>query len=371
MMDEVPPLPPLEGDLIIEDDFDFIRQITVFSTGLIVILLGWYSWQFFTGEITLIGPGELVLEQDEGFDSLTKLDPVDHLTGKGVKVCIVDTGIDMEHPDLSEVKLGDWSDFIGNKNSPYDDQGHGTMMAGILVAEGGITGLAINVELYVAKALSSNGSGQDSVVADAIDWCITKNVHIISLSLGGAPGAFFIGGDDVEDAVDDAYSEGIVVVAAAGNDGEDDDGDVASPGTVSTVICVGGVDVNGALWTGSSVGDNNGNLFPVRFIRFDPDKKPEIVAPGEDVPVIIAGGGWGIAAGTSAATVYVSGAIALMFEENPELRAGESNGGEDSLDDIKMWLMNTAKPKEGQTDHDNHYGYGLLQIEDLVQAPQG
>jgi len=371
-MDEIPPLPPLEGNLETEDDFDFIRRITVIATGLIVVLLGWYTWQFFTGEFALIGPGELVLEQDEGFDTLIKLNPVDHLTGKGVKVCIVDSGIDLEHPDLSEINLGGWSDFVANKNSPYDDQGHGTMMAGILVADGGITGLAINVELYVAKALSSNGSGQDSIVADAVDWCIAKNVHIISLSLGGAPGPLpFIGGDDVESAVDDAYSEGIVVVAAAGNDGEDDDGDVASPGSVSTVICVGGVNVNGALWSGSSVGDNNGNLIPFRFIRFDPDKKPELVAPAEKVPVIVAGGGWGLADGTSAATVYVSGAIALMFEENPELRAGENGGGEDTLDDIKVWIMNTAKPKADQTDHDNYYGYGLLQIDDLVLAPQG
>ena len=64
-----------------------------------------------------------------------------------------------ESPDLSNLNLAEWSDFIGSRSNPYDDHGHGTMMAGILVADGELTGLAVDVNLYVAKALS--GSGQE------------------------------------------------------------------------------------------------------------------------------------------------------------------------------------------------------------------
>ena len=81
-----------------------------------------------------------------------------------------------------------WRDFVNNQEQPYDDQGHGTSMAGILVADGWMKGVAPEVELVVAKALSGNGTGDDGIVADAIDWCVDQGSHIISLSLGGAPG---------------------------------------------------------------------------------------------------------------------------------------------------------------------------------------
>ena len=104
-------------------------------------------------------------------------------------------------------------------------------MAGILVADGWMKGVAPEVELVVAKALSGNGTGDDGIVADAIDWCVDQGSHIISLSLGGAPGLLPFnpfGGRDSSDAADDAIDQGIVVIAAAGNDGgPDDDGDVA------------------------------------------------------------------------------------------------------------------------------------------------
>jgi len=350
-----------------EEDFDFIKQLTVIASAILVCSALWFVWQVWDGSISLTGPSSFVTEKEENFDSLVQYDSVDHLSGKDVAVCIVDSGIEESHPDLDNMNLAGWTDFIGNKSSPYDDNGHGTMMAGILVADGGLSGIAKNVELYVAKALSGEGTGSDNTVAQAIDWCITNNVNIISLSLGGATsGASIIFGDAVENAVDDAYDAGIVVVAAAGNDGENDDGDVASPATVSTVICVGGVDDLGRIWSGSSVGDNNGRLWPLLLPRNDPDRKPEVVAPGHEVPVIMTGGGWGISSGTSAATVYVTGAIALMFENNPDLKTG----GTDMVDNVKDWIMSSSKMKDGQQEHDDYYGYGLIQFDALIEASQ-
>ena len=359
-MQPAPNIP--DGEL--ETDLDFIKQITIFATSVLMISVGVFAYMIFTGEISLSGPSALVLEQEEDFDRLVNYNSVDKYSGDGVDVCMVDSGIDMTHSDLSGLSLADWSDFIGNGDEPYDDNGHGTMMAGILVADGSLTGLAVDVNLYVAKALSGSGQGDDQTVAEAIDWCIAKNVNIISLSLGGnASGFSIILGDQVEDAVENAYNAGIVVIAAAGNDGgTNDDGDVASPGIVDTVICVGGVDVSGNIWSGSSVGDNNGRLWPPMMPRNSPDEKPEIVAPGHRVPVIMVGNNWGMSSGTSASTVYVTGAIAIMFEAHPELK----DGGTDMLDNIKQWIADSSKKKSGQENHDDYYGYGLLQMDELI-----
>ena len=315
-------------------------------------------------------PTDGALSAQEIYQELVQTDDK-KLDGTGIKVCIVDSGIDMTHKDLSSLELTGWQDFVNNQDQPYDDQGHGTSMAGLLVADGWMQGVAADVDLYVAKALSGNGSGDDGVVADAIDWCVQQGVNIVSLSLGGAPGLIPFnpfGGRDSSDAASDAIDQGIVVVAAAGNDGgPDDDGDVAHPSSERLVISVGGVTADGSHWSGSSVGDNNGNLFPIILPRQDPNKKPEIVAPAEGVPVINNDGTWSIVDGTSAATVYVTGAIALLLEAQPSLVANGSAGSSDNVQQIKQALMETAKPLPGQDGHDDNYGYGLIQVENLIQ----
>ena len=101
-------------------------------------------------------------------------------------MCIVDTGMELNHPDLEGFDVAGWVDIVQGKSNPYDDHGHGTNMAGILVANGWINGIAKDVNLYVAKALLANGSGYEEDVVAGIDWCIGQNVSIISLSLGGA-----------------------------------------------------------------------------------------------------------------------------------------------------------------------------------------
>ena len=271
----------------------------------------------------------------------------DGLTGDDVRLCMVDTGISLTHSALAGTTI-EFKDFVGSEVSPvdYGSISHGTLMAGLLISSGYQDGIAQGITLGMAAALSADGdenTGSESRVASAIRWCIFDfEADIISLSLGGEQNQEASREGATVSATRQALDLGIYVVAAAGNDGENDDGDVASPGSVSTVICVGGVDERGALWSGSSVGDNNGNPIPFRWIRFDPDKKPEVVAPGKDVPVIMSGGGWGLASGTSAATVYVTGAIALMFEQNPDLKAGGSQSSEETLDDIKQWIMDSS-----------------------------
>ena len=350
------------------------KRFVGFMVGLTVLLVfssGYLIEIFKENNPFAIRPTEGALESQEVYGELIQ-SGIKGLDGTGVRVCIVDSGIDTNHKDLSEINLVAWRDFVNNQGLPYDDQGHGTSMAGILVADGWMKGVAPEVELVVAKALSGNGTGDDGVVADAIDWCVEQDSNIISLSLGGAPGLLPFnpfGGRDSSDAADDAIDRGIVVIAAAGNDGgPDDDGDVAHPSSERLVISVGGHTEDGSHWSGSSTGDNNGNLLPLILPRQDPHKKPEVVAPAEGVPVVNNDGTWSIVDGTSAATVFVTGAIALLLEAHPSLAGNETSGSSASVIQIKQALMDTAKPLPGQDGHDDDYGYGMLQIENLINS---
>ncbi|MBT59961.1 MAG: hypothetical protein CMA63_00230 [Euryarchaeota archaeon] len=365
-----PPYIVPDYDRTLEHDIVIVRRIVVISLTLILLSAVVYVGGIFLGENGLVGyrPADSALDSQEIYADLVQFDD-DELTGKGVRVCIVDSGLEPNHPDLDNLGITLWKDFVLDRPDAYDDEGHGTSMTGILVADGWMKGIAPNVELLVAKALSQDGSGSDEVVAEAIDWCAANSADIISLSLGGAPGILpfsFGGGRSSEDASNDAINQGIFVVAAAGNDGgDDDDGDVASPCSVRNVICVGGVTQSGTHWSGSSTGDNNGRLLPFLLPRSDPNKKPEVVAPAQSVAVINNQGSWSLVYGTSAATVYVTGALALLLENNPELSNSTS---EANIQQVKQWIQQSSLPAEGQTDHDDDYGYGLLQIKELINA---
>ena len=357
------------------DDMRTIRRIVSFTLGITMILAaGYLVAVVMTDGAILLRPSELALERHSDYNDLVNV-PGSGSNAPDITVCIVDSGISMEHSGFSELQLAGWKDFVNNQPEPYDDHGHGTSMAGILVANGWMKGVANDVDLLVAKALGSNGSGDDGIVAEAIDWCVSNGAHIISLSLGGAPDVlpFNLGsGRNSGDASNDAIDAGIYVVAAAGNDGgADDDGDVAHPSSEQQVISVGGVTISGTSWSGSSEGDNNGRILPLPVLlpRGDPNQKPEIVAPAQAVPVLTKDGGWGLADGTSAATVYVTGALALLLQENPTLRADEA-GSTDTVATVKTWLMDSAVPEENQNGHDDRYGYGMLDIQGLLAQAQ-
>jgi serine protease AprX len=345
--------------------------IIVLLSVAVVMLWVWAEVE----DVNIGGPPSALLTWEDEYRSITGLDAVQG-DGNGVVLCIVDSGIDMGHPDLKDLELAGWLDIIDGATQPYDDEGHGTAMAGILVAQDGLQGNAPGVSLLVAKAIGEEGTGDDEQIAEAVDWCVDNQADIVSLSLGGDQGfgSGFISGDALEESVEDAIDEGVFVVAAAGNDGEDDDGDVESPGSVEDVICVGGITRSGSIWTGSSEGDNNGRIWPNPILpRSDPDKKPEVVAPAHEVPVLMAGGmdngaWWGWSSGTSAATAWVSGALAIVLEANPEMQREGDSGGASAVAQMKSVIMQNSQMQEGQSEHDNHYGYGLLRVDLLVQA---
>jgi len=295
-------------------------------------------------------------------------------TGQGVTVGLVDSGIDLSHPAFANLTLKGWNDLVNGNATPYDDDGHGTQMAGIIAgSDGGAPGAA----LLVAKAIDAGGKSSDSLVALAVRWCLDPNgdgdnsdsADIISLSLGG--GRRPILGTETEKACNEAISWGTFVVAAADNDGQSDNGDVASPASVKHVIAVGAVNRTGVIAPFSSAGRNGGSIFPPMLPRQDPDKKPEVVAPGVDIWCDLPGGGHEFGSGTSHSTAFVSSCLAVVLGALPQ-HLPRNNDGETTIVKFKQVLLDTALKLEGQAEpHDEHYGYGLIRAHALYQALAG
>ena len=107
------------------------------------------------------------------------------LDGKGVVLCVVDSGIDLSHPDLRGLELKGWRDSVNGIDDPYDDEGHGTAMSGIIVADGGFKGISTGVDLLVAQDIDNEGQRSARPVAASVDGCVAHATDIIFLSLGG------------------------------------------------------------------------------------------------------------------------------------------------------------------------------------------
>ena len=257
--------------------------------------------------------------------------------GDGVKVAVIDTGIDYTHPDLDNNYYGGY-DFVNDDSDPKDDNGHGTHVAGIIAAEDngvGVIGVAPHAQLYAVKVLNSQGSGTYSDIVAGIDWAIDNNMDIISMSLGGSSGDTAL-----QDALQRAYDAGIVIVAASGNDYANS---ISYPAKYDTVIAVGATDSS----------DNR-----AAFSNYGPEL--EVVAPGVDIYSTYLGGGYETLSGTSMATPMVSGVVALMLSKNPNLTPAE----------VRQILHDTALDL-GASGWDQYYGYGRVQADAAVNAVSG
>ncbi len=289
--------------------------------------------------------------------------------GQDVTIGVVDTGVDITHPDLVALKVDGWADLVNGKTSPYDDNGHGTHIVGILGANGDILGAVPSASFIIVKAIAGDGSGSDADVGAGIRHCADAGADIIVLSLGGDQ-RFFDIGDQSAQACQYAIDSGVVVVAAAGNDGANDDGDVSSPAHVEGVIAVGAIDAEKAIAPFSSRGDNEGRWdlpppLPDPDDTEDPHKKPEVVAPGVEIVSTYIEGGYAGASGTSQAVAFVGGGIALALASNPSAIGTSAS----AVQSLKSALMRTAEkcPKQGSP-HDDRYGYGLVDAAALAEA---
>jgi subtilisin family serine protease len=262
--------------------------------------------------------------QQIGADQVwSRVDASGHsVTGYGVSVAVIDTGIDYMHPDLGGgfgpgYKVVGGYDFYNGDTDPMDDNGHGTHVAGTIAAYGVIKGVAPNATLYAYKVLGASGSGSMSSVVSAIDAALDPNgdgstadhVDVISMSLGGQGSS----DDPACLAVQRAVAAGVVVVVAAGNGGPTMR-TVASPGLSSYAITVGAVDASGNLASFSSRGPTEDLLM-----------KPEVSAPGVSIYSTVpysgashsSSTGYMTMSGTSMATPHISGSAALLIQLHP------------------------------------------------------
>jgi len=264
-----------------------------------------------------------------------------NITGKGVVVAILDTGIDYSHPDLGGTGdrtndlanvtggthsriIGGW-DLIGDDADFWDGHFHGSHCAGIVGANGSVVGVAPDVSFRIYKVLSDSGSGPSSIVIAGVelaadpddDGDTSDHSDVISMSLGG-----FGHPDDAKSrAVDNAVAAGAVMSVSAGNNGPYFE-TLGSPGCARDVISVGSTSKSDTLASSSSIG-------PTAIYQI----KPDLTAPGVSIYSTSRDNGYAYASGTSMAAPHVSGSAALLLQSHPGWTPKQ----------VKEALMGTAK----------------------------
>ncbi len=256
------------------------------------------------------GPDEFASEQ-WGHSQVDIETAWEHTRGEGVTIAILDTGVDLDHPDLQDNLVAGW-DFIDNDDEPDDENGHGTHVAGIAAATGengiGIAGAAPEAKIMPVRVLNADGAGDDEVIADGIDWAVEHGADVINLSLGESG---FISrltkGGALNPAIRRATAEGVVVIAAAGNDN-----DTKRNYRVGVdVIVVNATNELGQLANFSNTGDARAVSAPgTRILSTAPLEPTTIWSDGSD--------GWEQLDGTSMAAPLVAGVAALLLSAGAE-----------------------------------------------------
>jgi subtilisin family serine protease len=258
------------------------------------------------------------------------------VTGAGVKVAVIDTGVDYTHPDLggcfgSGCRVVGGYDFVNDDADPWDDQGHGTHVAGIIAAHGTVDGVAPGATILAYKVLSSAGYGTYGDIIAAIERAVADGAKVANLSLGGSGNP----NDPMSRAVDNATAAGMLSVIAAGNSGPGYR-TVASPGVARTALTVGAIDKTETIASFSSRGPAaDGDQYLL---------KPEVVSQGVSILSTVPASGragnstrYAAYSGTSMATPHVAGAAALLLQWNPA----------QSPADVKNRLAGSARSGSG------------------------
>lgn len=267
----------------------------------------------------------------------------------GITIAVIDTGVDIDHPDLCENIVNGY-DFVGNDSNADDDNGHGTHVAGIAAAVPyngtGIAGVAGGARIMPVKVLDENGSGNSLDLYLGIIYAVNHGADVINLSLGSVYPSLLI-----EEAVEYALSKDVVVVAATGNDGSDK---VSYPAAFEGVIGVGAVDYY------------DGNKFELPSFSNRGDEV-DLTAPGVDIISTIPyeldifdgnQDGYALKNGTSMAAPFVAGMAALLRAES-DLR---------SYEQIQQILEETAVDV-GDEGKDSFYGAGVINGSGNAEVP--
>ena len=299
---------------------------------------------FLTESVPLIRADDVWSQQINGVN----------ITGAGVTVCVIDTGVDYTHPDLGNCTTttflaGNCSkviagyDFVNDDADPMDDNGHGTHCAGIVAANGSLKGVAPDAKIVAIKALDATGWGNDSDVIAGIDWCVgnssTYNISVISMSLGGEK--LYSGYCDDSEAsfstgINNSIANNILVSVATGNDANTTH--IASPACIQNATAVGAVydtNVGNISWGDPVVcTDSTTSADKIACITNRNDIL-DLLAPGAMINSTFLSGSYSEGAGTSQAAPHVAGAAALLVQAYRELYGTDPTPSfiEQTLDD--------------------------------------
>ena len=248
-------------------------------------------------------------------------------TGRGVTIAVVDSGID-PHPDFTRPtsRIVAWYDAVNHEPDPYDDHGHGTHVAGIAAgngyaSDGKYRGVAPEAGIAAVKVAEADGSAPMSQIIEGLQWVLENrekyHIRVVNLSLGSDPSEPYWN-DPLCLAVEKLWRAGLVVAAAAGNDGPLP-GSIDTPGNDPLIITVGAIDDRGTV----ARDDDTVPDFSSRGPTNDGVPKPELYAPGVRITAPSPPDGYVERTGTSMATPFVSGAAALLLAKEPSLRPRE------------------------------------------------
>ena len=263
-----------------------------------------------------------------------------HSGTDNVIIAVIDTGVDLDHPDLAANLVPGW-DFVNGDSLPDDDHGHGTHVAGIAAGVGnngvGIAGVSWRAKIMPLKMLDASGSGSTYNLAQAIYYAADHGAKIINLSLGEPGSAWPCSWTEVEAAINYAVSRGLLMVVASGNDGQYG---VNCPAAYDQVMAVGST---------TSSDDRS------YFSNFGP--RLDIVAPGNSIYSTYRFGSYTTMSGTSMATPHVAGLAALIWSLVPSLSQVE----------VRNYIQTTANDL-GSAGWDQYFGYGRIDARPALEG---
>ena len=262
-----------------------------------------------------------------------------NLSGKGMTIAFIDTGIE-QHPDFctGKKRILTFKDFVDGEERCYDDNGHGTFVAGVCSGNGALScgkysGSAPQSDIVSLKALNKHGEASADKILNAMEWVYDNhnkfNIRVVCMSFGSEALGY---NDPIMNGAEALWREGVVVVAAAGNSGPEYQ-TIKSPGVSSQIITVGGFNDNRI-----EEQEINPNFFEIAqfssrgpaFSRF----KPDLVAPSVDICSCARGNTYTKLSGTSVATPMIAGLSALLLENNPNLKPI----------DVKRMILSSCTP---------------------------
>ncbi len=257
--------------------------------------------------------------------------------GQGITVAVIDTGVDLDHPDL-QANIVSGKSFVSGVSSPDDDYGHGTHVAGTVAAvnnNGGVIGVAPKASIMPVKVLNSSGSGSTFAVADGIEWAADNGAKVINLSLASTGNS-----STLKAAVDYAYNKGILVVAAGGNCS---DSSYALNGCTYQDQPVYPAAYSNVIAVASTTSSDSQSSFSNQGSYID------IAAPGSSIYSPYYLGSYTTMSGTSMASPHVAGLAALIWSQDT------------SLTQQQVWtqIIGTAQDL-GTSGWDSQFGYGRI-----------